>query len=72
MFTWGVTVFVALWLVLANVSAPLKAKLMGRALLVHLIVIGSSLAIQGGQQEQQRAQRKKRHADRGPPHKCAA
>jgi hypothetical protein len=48
MLTWGVIVFVGLWLVLADVSPVAKAKLMGQPLLVHLIVIGSGLAIHGG------------------------
>ena len=41
-------VFVGLWLVLADVKPVTKAKLMGRPMLVHAIVIGSGLAIHGG------------------------
>ena len=48
MFTWGVIVFVGLWLILADVKPVPKAKLMGNPLLIHLIVIGSGLAIHGG------------------------
>jgi hypothetical protein len=48
MITWGVIVFVGLWLILADIGAVRKAKLMGNPLLVHLIVIGSGLLIHGG------------------------
>ena len=48
MLAWGVIVFVGLWLVLADVGAVRKARLMGNPLLVHVIVIGSGLAIHGG------------------------
>ena len=48
MFAWGVIVFVGLWLVLADVKPVTKAKLLGNPLLIHLIVIGSGLAIHGG------------------------
>ena len=48
MFTWGLIVFVGLWLILADVPPVTKAKLMGRPLLIHIIVIGSGLAIHGG------------------------
>ena len=48
MFTWGVIVFVGLWLILADIGAVRKAKLMGNPLLVHVIVIGSGLLIHGG------------------------
>ena len=48
MFTWGLIVFVGLWLILADVKPVTKAKLMGNPLLIHVIVIGSGLAIHGG------------------------
>ena len=48
MFTWGVIVFVGLWLILADLGAVRKAKLMGNPILVHVIVIGSGLWIHGG------------------------
>lgn len=40
MFTWGVIVFIGLWLVLKDVNAVTKAKLMGQPLLIHALVIG--------------------------------
>ena len=48
MFTWGVIVFVGLWLLLADVAPVRRAKLMGNPWLIHVIVIGSGLAIHGG------------------------
>src|SRR5437899_10910585 len=48
MFTWGVIVFVGLWLILADLGAVRKAKLMGNPILVHVVVIGSGLRIHGG------------------------
>jgi hypothetical protein len=48
MFTWGLIVTVGLWLILADVGAVRKAKLMGNPILVHTIVIGSGLLIHGG------------------------
>ena len=48
MFTWGLIVFVGLWLILADIGAVRKARLMGNPLLVHVIVIGSGLLIHGG------------------------
>ena len=48
MFTWGVIVFVGLWLILADLGAVRKAKLMGNPILVHVVVIGSGLWIHGG------------------------
>ena len=48
MFTWGVIVFVGLWLILADLGAVRKAKLMGNPMLIHVIVIGSGLLIHGG------------------------
>lgn len=48
MFTWGVIVFVGLWFILADMHPVRRAKLMGSPMLVHLIVIGSGLAIHGG------------------------
>ncbi len=48
MFTWGVIVFVGLWLILADFGAVRKARLMGNPILMHVIVIGSGLWIHGG------------------------
>ena len=48
MFTWGLIVYVGLWLILADIGAVRKAKLMGNPILVHIIVIGSGLLIHGG------------------------
>jgi len=48
MFTWGLIVFIGLWLILADVKPVTKAKLMGSPFLIHAIVIGSGLAIHGG------------------------
>ena len=48
MLAWGLIVFVGLWLILADIGAVRKAKLMGNPLLVHVIVIGSGLLIHGG------------------------
>ena len=48
MVVWGLVVSVGLWLVLKDVNEVTKAKLMGRPLLVHAIVIGSGLWIHGG------------------------
>jgi hypothetical protein len=48
MFIWGVIVFIGLWLLLADVAPVRRAKLMGNPWLVHVIVIGSGLAIHGG------------------------
>jgi hypothetical protein len=48
MFTWGLIVFVGLWLLLADATPVRRAKLMGNPWLIHLIVIGSGLAIHGG------------------------
>ena len=48
MFTWGVIVFVGLWLILADIGPVRKARLMGNPLLVHVLVIGSGLLIHGG------------------------
>ena len=48
MFTWGVIVFIGLWLILADIGAVRKAKLMGNPIMVHVIVIGSGLLIHGG------------------------
>ena len=48
MFTWGLMVFIGLWLMLRDVNAVAKAKLMGQPLLIHTIVIGSGLWIHGG------------------------
>ncbi len=48
MIAWGLIVFFGLWLILADIGAVRKARLMGNPLLVHLIVIGSGLLIHGG------------------------
>jgi hypothetical protein len=48
MFTWGLIVFLGLWLVLRDVNPVTKAKLMGNPMLIHVIVIGSGLWIHGG------------------------
>jgi hypothetical protein len=48
MLTWGLVVFVGLWLILKDVNAVAKAKLMGQPLLIHALVIGSGLWIHGG------------------------
>lgn len=48
MVTWGLVVFVGLWLVLRDVDPITKARLMGQPLLIHTIVIGSGLWIHGG------------------------
>ena len=48
MFTWGLIVFVGLWLLLADVTPVRRAKLMGNPWLIHFIVIGSGLWIHGG------------------------
>ena len=48
MVGWGLIVAIGLWLILADVKPVTKAKLMGNPLLIHLIVIGSGLAIHGG------------------------
>jgi hypothetical protein len=51
MFTWGLIVFVGLWLLLADVAPVRRAKLMGNPWLIHVIVIGSGLLIHGGSAE---------------------
>ena len=48
MFSWGLIVFIGLWLILRDVNSVSKAKLMGQPMLIHVIVIGSGLAIHGG------------------------
>ena len=48
MVTWGLIVFIGLWLLLADVAPVRRAQLMGNPWLIHLIVIGSGLAIHGG------------------------
>ena len=48
MFTWGIIVFIGLWLILRDVKPVTKAKLMGAPFLIHFIVIGSGLWIHGG------------------------
>ena len=41
MFTWGLIVFIGLWLILRDVDPVRKGKLMGAPIMVHIIVIGS-------------------------------
>lgn len=48
MFTWGVIVFIGLWIILRDVNPVTKARLMGQPFLIHFIVIGSGLWIHGG------------------------
>jgi hypothetical protein len=48
MVTWGLIVFVGLWLILRDVSPVKRAKLMGNPMLIHVVVIGSGLLIHGG------------------------
>ncbi len=48
MLTWGLIVFIGLWLILRDVDAAKQARLMGSPVLIHVIVIGSGLAIHGG------------------------
>jgi hypothetical protein len=45
MFTWGLIVFVGLWLILRDINPITRAKLMGPPLIIHIVVIGSGLAI---------------------------
>jgi hypothetical protein len=48
MLSWGVVVFIGLWLVFRDVNPVTKAKLLGNPMLIHVIVIGSGLWIHGG------------------------
>ena len=48
MLTWGLIVFIGLWLILRDVNPITRAKLMGSPMIIHVIVIGSGLAIHGG------------------------
>jgi hypothetical protein len=48
MFTWGLIVFVGLWLILRDFNPVTKAKLMGQPFVIHFVVIGSGLMIHGG------------------------
>ena len=48
MLSWGLIVFIGLWLILRDVNVVTKAKLMGQPMLIHVMVIGSGLAIYGG------------------------
>ena len=48
MFTWGLIVWVGIWLILCDVNPVAKAKLMGSPMIMHLIVVGSGLWIHGG------------------------
>jgi hypothetical protein len=45
MFTWGLIVFVGLWLILRDINPITRAKLMGPPLIIRIVVIGSGLAI---------------------------
>ncbi len=48
MLSWGLIVFVGLWLLLADLTPVRRAQLMGNPWLIHVIVIGSGLCIHGG------------------------
>ena len=48
MLSWGLIVFVGLWLLLADVAPVRRAQLMGHPWLIHFVVIGSGLWIHGG------------------------
>jgi hypothetical protein len=48
MLTWGLAVYIGLWLVFTHLHPVTAARWMGHPLLVDLIVIGSGLAIHGG------------------------
>jgi hypothetical protein len=48
MFTWGIVVFIGLWLIFRDVNPVKRAKMMGSPMLIHIIVIGSGLMIHGG------------------------
>ena len=48
MIAWGIVVFIGLWLLLSDVNPVTEAKMMGNPWLIHVIVIGSGLAIHGG------------------------
>ena len=47
MVSWGLVIYIGLWLVLRDVNPVTKAKLMGNPMLIHIIVIGSGLWIHG-------------------------
>jgi len=51
MVSWGVVIFVGLWLLLADVKPIAKAKLIGNPWAIHFFVIGSGLWIHGGSAE---------------------
>lgn len=48
MFTWGIVIFIGLWLVLSDVNPVTKAKLMGNPFLIHALVLGSGFILHGG------------------------
>lgn len=48
MFTWGIIVFIGLWLVFADLKPVTKARLYGSPFIIHAVVIGSGLIIHGG------------------------
>ena len=48
MIAWGVIVFIGLLVIFWDLNPVTKAKLMGSPLIIHVIVIGSGLAIHGG------------------------
>jgi hypothetical protein len=48
MIAWGAIVFIGLVLIFWDLNPVIKAKLMGNPLIIHVIVIGSGLAIHGG------------------------
>jgi hypothetical protein len=47
MITWGAIVFIGLVLIFWDLNPVTKARLMGSPLIIHVIVIGSGLAIHG-------------------------
>lgn len=48
MFSWGIIIFIGLWLILRDIDPVAKRKLIGNPLIIHVIVIGSGLWIHGG------------------------
>jgi hypothetical protein len=48
MFTWGIVIFIGLWLIFRDIDPVKRAKMMGNPILIHIIVMGSGLWIHGG------------------------
>ena len=48
MIAWGIVVFIGLLVIFWDLNPVAKAKLMGSPMIIHVIVIGSGLAIHGG------------------------